>query len=205
MYRPEKYQKDDREFIHSFIKHHPFATFITKGKQLAATHIPVLTEGEGENWILYSHIANHNEQLSEIKDGAEALIIFSGAQGYVSSSWYESEDISTWDYSAVHVNARIRVQTREELEISLKQLVATFEKKQKKPVFYEDLPKKMVQEHLPLITGFWLEPVKVRGIAKLHQKHDRKDTENTVKELANSEDPQDRLLSEKIKRENNIE
>lgn len=205
MYRPLKYQKDDREFVQAFIREHPFASFITQGKRLIATHIPVLSEGEDEHWRLFSHIANHNEQLASIIDGAEALLIFSGAHGYVSSSWYQEKDISTWDYSAVHVNARIRLQTSEELEDSLEKLVHTFEKKQEKPLYYHDIPKKMLQDHLPLITGFWLEPFKVEGIAKLHQGYQQEDIKRTVQKLGNSEDAQDKALSEAIKKENHIQ
>lgn len=69
-------------------------------------------------------MANHNEQQQYLKEGADALIIFQGPHAYVSASWYREKDISTWDYSAVHVNAKIRIQSREELELSLKELVA---------------------------------------------------------------------------------
>ena len=115
MYRPLKYRKDDKDFVLSFIQAHPFATFILKGENLLATHIPVLVDGNSDSWELFSHIANHNEQLKYLKDGVEALVIFHGANAYISSSWYKEKDISTWDYSAVHVKAKIRLQTAIEL------------------------------------------------------------------------------------------
>ncbi|MUP44707.1 FMN-binding negative transcriptional regulator [Gramella sp. BOM4] len=204
MYRPKKYQKDEKEFILKFIEQHPFANFITRGNRLLATHIPVLKEENGEDWRLYSHIANHNEQRQFLKDGEEALIIFHGAHGYVSSSWYREQDISTWDYSAVHVNARIRLQDRKELEYSLGKLVERFESKQEKPLFYDELPRKMVEDHLDLITGFWLEPVKVEGIAKLHQAYDKDNLRRVVAKLDTGE-PLERELSRDIRKENQIE
>lgn len=205
MYRPSKYQKDNPEFIFSFIQSHPFATFILKGEELLATHIPVLIEGDSNSWKLYAHIANHNEQLQYLKDGAEALIVFHGANAYVSSSWYKEKDISTWDYSAVHVNARIKRQNQGELENSLKRLVGKFEKEQEKPLLYEDLPEKMLKEHLPLITGFWLEPFKVEGIAKLHQTFPEHDIKQIVDKLENSGDTQEKKVSEAIKKENKVD
>lgn len=204
MYRPFKYQKDDLEYVQAFIQDHPFASFITNSNRLIATHIPVLPDGEGEKWRLFSHIANHNEQLKTIENDAEALLIFSGANAYISSSWYENKDISTWDYSAVHVNARIKIQTSEELENSLEKLVERFEKQQDQPLFYKDIPKKMLQDHLHLITGFWLEPFKVEGIAKLHQGYKKKDIRRTVEQLGRSDKQQDSELSEAIKKENEI-
>jgi len=205
MYRPSKYQKDNPEFIFSFIQNHPFATFILKGEELLATHIPVLIEGNSNSWKLYAHIANHNEQLQYLKDGAETLIVFHGANAYVSSSWYKEKDISTWDYSAVHVNARIKRQNQGELEDSLKRLVGKFEKEQEKPLLYEDLPEKMLKEHLPLITGFWLEPFKVEGIAKLHQTFPEHDIKQIVDKLENSGDTQEKKVSEAIKKENKVD
>jgi len=205
MYRLSKYQKDNPEFIFSFIQNHPFATFILKGEELLATHIPVLIEGDSNFWKLYAHIANHNEQLQYLKDGAEALIVFHGANAYVSSSWYKEKDISTWDYSAVHVNARIKRQSQGELENSLKRLVGKFEKEQEKPLLYEDLPEKMLKEHLPLITGFWLEPFKVEGISKLHQAFPEHDIKQIVNKLEDSGDTQEKKVSEAIKKENKVD
>jgi len=201
MYQPKNYIKDDPEFIFKFIQNHPFATMVSKLKNFVATHVPVLTEGDAQNFKLYAHIANHNEQLKALQDGAEVLLIFSGAQGYVSSSWYAEKDISTWDYSAVHVNARIKLQTPQELESSLKKLVNTFENRQKSPLFYHEIPQQMLLDHLPLITGFWAEPFKIQGIAKLHQGYKKEDVKSSIHHLEKG-DAQQKLLAREIKKEN---
>ncbi|AVR44462.1 FMN-binding negative transcriptional regulator [Christiangramia fulva] len=203
MYRPEKYRKDEDDFIFSFIKKHPFATFVINGKRLLGTHIPILPLGKPGDFKLYSHIANHNEQQAFLKNGAEALIIFQGPNSYISSSWYKEKDISTWDYSAVHVNAKIVLQNRQELEYSLKKLVQRFEKDQEKPLFYEDIPSKILKEHLPQITGFWLEPFKVEGVAKLHQNYREEDVKTVVEKLGECEGG--KALSEEIRKENKID
>ncbi|UJH89901.1 FMN-binding negative transcriptional regulator [Antarcticibacterium sp. 1MA-6-2] len=130
---------------------------MVQGERLLATHIPVLAIGSPDDFYLFAHIANHNEQLHHLKDGAEALIVFQGPHSYVSSSWYKEKDISTWDYSAVHVNAKIAVQTDWELEESLQKLIARFERDQDKPLYYQDIPEDIIRDHLPYITGFWLQ------------------------------------------------
>lgn len=202
MYQPKKYQKKDPEYIFKFIQNHPFATFIIKGERLLATHIPVLIEGEAENFRLYGHIANHNEQLQYLKDGAEALLIFQGAHGYISSSWYTKKDISTWDYSAVHVNVRIKVQSQEELEQSLVNLVHKFEKEQENPLMYKDIPSEIISDHLPHITGFWCDPFKIEGIAKMHQGYDTENLNRISKKLKERDNPLDSVLEKNIKAEN---
>lgn len=205
MYQPSRYRNDDEEFIFSFIKKYPFATFVLNGKHLLATHIPVLPVGKPGDFKLFSHIANHNEQQAFLKNGAEALVIFQGAHAYISSSWYREKDISTWDYSAVHVHARIVLQNRQELEYSLKKLVQQFENRQEKPLFYEDIPAKMLKEHLPLITGFWLEPFKVEGVKKLHQTYPKEDVKTVTSKLEESGGFLEKELSEDIKKENRID
>jgi len=201
MYQPKKYLKDKPKYIFEFIRTHPFATFILNGNRILATHIPVLTEGNAEKFCLYSHIANHNEQIPYLKDGTEALLIFQGAHGYISSSWYREKDISTWDYSAVHVNVKLKIQTREELEKSLQKLVAHFETPQTKPLFYKDIPKQMLEDHLPQITGFWCEPFKVEAVAKLHQGAHKEDINSVTKNLEGLDDPLASELSRNIKTE----
>ncbi|QED39112.1 FMN-binding negative transcriptional regulator [Antarcticibacterium arcticum] len=203
MYQPKKYRKKDPLYIFNFIKAHPFATFVLKGERLLATHIPVLITGTPDDFVLYAHIANHNEQFSFLKDGLEALLIFQGAHGYVSSSWYKEKDISTWDYSAVHVNVKLKIQTAGELESSLDDLVAKFEKNQEKPLFFQDYPRDIVEEHLPLITGFWCNPFKVEAVAKLHQGYDKEDIGSVTRHLEKMDDPLATQLSKNIKEENN--
>lgn len=201
MYQPKKYKKQDPEYLFKFIKEHPFATMVLQGERLLATHIPVLIEGTPQDFKLYAHIANFNEMLPFLKDGVAVMLIFQGVHGYISSSWYEEKDISTWDYSAVHINANIKMQTSEELESSLEKLVHKFEKGQDKPLYYKDIPAKMLKENLPMITGFWCEPYKIEGVAKLHQSYKKQDVKSVVEHLEHG-CPLEKELSKEIKREN---
>lgn len=204
MYQPKKYLKKDPDFVFDFIQQHPFATFIINGNRLLATHIPVLLTGNKDNFTLYAHIANHNEQFKFLKDGAEALFVFQGAHGYVSSSWYKEKDISTWDYSAVHVNVKLKIQTEEELADSLRNLVFKFEKDQEEPLFFDNIPQELVDDHLPRITGFWAKPFKIEAIAKLHQGFGKDDLHTVVSQLEKRANPQDCPLSKNIKQENDL-
>lgn len=202
MYQPRKYARKDPNYQFKFIKDHPFATMVIKGSRLLATHIPILTQGGPEDFRLYGHIANHNEMYQHLEDGAEALLIFKGPDAYVSSSWYKDKDISTWDYSAVHVNVKLTLQTRQELEECLEELVRHFERQQERPLYYSEIPDQMLVEHLPLITGFWCKPVKMEGVAKLHQNYGKKDVRSVVEHLSKSDDPQARQVAEDVKKEN---
>ena len=204
MYQPKKYKKTDPQYIFDFITEHPFATFVLNGNHLLATHIPVLIQGFPENFILYAHIANHNEQFEYLKNGSEALLIFQGPHGYVSSSWYKEKNISTWNYSAVHINVKLKLQTRDELSTSLANLVRKFEKDQDTPLFFEDYPKDMVEDHIKEITGFWCEPNKIQAVAKLHQTYEKDDILSVINHLEKASCPVTRDLANNIRKEHGI-
>lgn len=205
MYQKKRYVKRDLVTIFDFINKHPFGTFILKGERLLGTHIPVLTEGRPDQFRLFGHISDHfNQQKKYLKNGTEALLIFQGPQAYISSSWYEKKSISTWDYSTIHVNATITVQSEEELRESLKKLVDHFEKKQEKPLYYDEIPEKMIDAQFPHITGFWAEPFHVEAVAKLHQGYKKEDVESTITHLEEQDDPVAEQLAESIRKEHDL-
>ena len=203
MYKPSHFKKEEPEYVLQFIREHPFATFVLQGERLLATHIPVLTKGSADDFLLFGHVAVHNPQRECLKDGMEVLLIFQGPDAYISSSWYSRPDISTWDYSAVHINARLKIQTEEELRESLKALVAHFEARQVEPLHYDDLPKEILKTHLPKITGFWLYPTQVEAIAKLSQNKSATDVASVVAHLKQQTCcPAQSELIHQIKKEN---
>lgn len=202
MYQKRNYVEEDLSTIFDFIDARPFATFVLKGDRLLGTHIPVLAEGSPDQFRLFGHISDHfNEQKKFLKNDQEALLIFHGPQAYVSSSWYREKGISTWDYSAVHVNIKLRIQTDLELRKSLRKLVDRFEKDQEQPLFYEKIPEKIIEKQFPHITGFWGEPFKVEAVAKLHQGYKKEDVESTVRHLEKQDDPTASCLAESIRKE----
>ena len=183
MYNPPKYRKNESQFIHDFIQEYPFATMVLQGSQLLATHVPVLIEGPAQKFRLYAHISNNNPMWEYLRDDKEMLLIFKGPDAYISSSWYAAPDIPTWDYSAVHVNARIRLQSQGELQRSLEKLIAHFEKEQENPLDIDKIPQDVWTENFKEITGFWLEPTEMVGIAKLHQGFPKSDILNITEQL----------------------
>lgn len=202
MYQKKNYIEEDDSAIFDFINEHPFATFVLKGDRLLGTHIPVLTEGDSNQFRLFGHISNHfNEQKEYLTDDAEALLIFHGPNAYISSSWYEKKSISTWDYSAVHVNARIKVQTDQELERSLEKLVHHFEKNQEKPLYYDKIPEKKIENQFPHITGFWADPFHIDAVTKLHQGYKKEDVESTIRHLEKQDAPEAQRLAELMRKE----
>lgn len=202
MYQKKSYVKKDTSTIFDFIKEHPFATFVLKGDRLLGTHIPVLAEGDADQFRLFGHISDHfNEQKKFLKNGREALLIFHGPQAYVSSSWYQKKGISTWNYTAVHVNVKLKIQTDDELRDSLRKLVQRFEKEQEKPLYFDEIPEKIIEKQFPRITGFWGEPFKIEAVSKLHQGYKKEDVDSTIKHLEEQDGQEARCLADLMRKE----
>jgi transcriptional regulator len=94
----------------AFIAKHPLATLVANTAQgLTANHIPLLWHSlaDGSN-VLRGHIARANTIWRTVDRGASVLAIFTGADHYISPTWYPSKRddgkvVPTWNYAAVHV------------------------------------------------------------------------------------------------------
>ena len=129
MYIPDLYKNEDQEAIRTFLKANAFGILInqTNGR-LWATHIPLELEinKEGED-VLMGHISKENPQWTAFESNDEVLAVFTGPHSYISSSWYDHENVPTWNYMAVHVYGTIKIMEGEELLASLKELTNKYE------------------------------------------------------------------------------
>lgn len=111
MYTPDLYKNENPEEIRTFLKENSFGILInqTNGK-LCATHIPIELElnAEGKE-ILQGHISKLNPQAEGFTANDEVLAVFTGPHSYISSSWYDHENVPTWNYIAVHVYGKIKI------------------------------------------------------------------------------------------------
>lgn len=98
MYIPKYYEMKDYENIKDFITANNFATIVTNhGSTPTASHLPLNIEEREDSLYLSGHFAKANKQWQTIDENDKILIIFSGAHGYISSTWYETEDVPTWE------------------------------------------------------------------------------------------------------------
>lgn len=109
MYCPAAFRQDDLPSLHAQIQSSGLAIVTSTGAQgLQASHLPLLLEpGEGEFGTLYGHFASANGHWHDLAAGAEALVVFSGADAYVHPGWYPAKAehgkvVPTWNYIAVH-------------------------------------------------------------------------------------------------------
>lgn len=188
MYTPKHFRNEDTTSLHEFIRRNGFGILINHADgQLWATHIPLLLSADGTK--LTGHLARGNKQSKTFKEGAEVLAIFNGPHTYISSSWYDHENVPTWNYIAVHVTGTVRVVEGEELEQSLKHLVDKYEQHSANPVSVEKMSPQFLKKELLGIIGFEVTITKLEGTYKLSQNRDDANYHTIVNELEKREDP----------------
>jgi transcriptional regulator len=201
MYIPDLYKNENQEEIRHFIHHNGFALLINQvnGKPWA-THIPLVLETNSvEKELLVGHLSIENPQATSLINGEEVLAVFSGPHAYISSSWYDHENVPTWNYIAVHVYGTIRILNYEETVASLKKLVDKYEAKSENPVRIEDLSEKTMRQARGIIA-FEMEITSIEATKKLSQNRDSKNYQNIISELEKTNDNQSISVANEMKK-----
>ncbi len=168
MYTPDIYQLENPDSIRAFLKENAFGILInqTNGK-LWATHIPMELDynSEGKE-ILHGHLSKENPQGIAFENNAEVLAVFTGPHAYISSSWYDHENVPTWNYSAVHVYGKVKIIHAEALIDSLTKLVDKYEQASACPVKVSELSKATMRQAKGVI-GFEIEITQIEATQKM--------------------------------------
>jgi transcriptional regulator len=200
MYIPEIYLNENQAEIEQFIHENGFGILVnqTKGK-LWATHIPLLLENKNDQQILVGHISKLNPQADSFKTNDDVLAIFSGAHSYISSSWYDHENVPTWNYLAVHVYGKVKLHSYEQSVEALKSLVDKYELKSKNPVKVENLSEKTMREARGIVS-FEIEITRIESVKKLSQNRDNKNYKNIISELEKTNENQSIEVAKAMKK-----
>jgi len=201
MYIPHLFKQQNPEEVKSFLQQNSFGILVSQqdGKPWA-THIPLELDvnAKGEE-VLVGHVSRGNKQWKGFDENNEVLAIFNGPHTYISSSWYDHENVPTWNYIAVHVYGKIRIVEGEELLTSLKKLVSKYETQSKNPVTVEEMSKKLLENELKGIVGFEILITDIQAAYKLSQNRDGKNKEKIIEELENRGDFESRQIAERMK------
>jgi transcriptional regulator len=180
MYTPPYHKNENEVELLEFIKQNSFGILVSQvERKLWATHLPLILS---DNKLL-GHISRGNKQWRELPDGEEVMVIFQGPHTYISSSWYDHENVPTWNYEAVHVYGKVRMQSEEELIDSLRQLTDKYEKQSACPVSVDTMSKKFLHTEIRGAIGFEIIIDRMEASYKLSQHRDEKNHTNIISEL----------------------
>ncbi len=126
--------------------------------------------------------------------------MFQGPHAYISSSWYNHENVPTWNYLAVHVYGKIRIIEGEELLNHLKKLTDTYESGRPNRVSVEGMSEAYLQGQIRALVGFEIRITEVQASAKLSQNRDQTNFENIITELSKSDFDLDQKVAEEMRK-----
>jgi transcriptional regulator len=199
MFIPGYYKNENTAEVKDFIRHHGFGVLITHtGKKLWGTHIPLELSGDGNH--LLGHISRANAQWRNFTGGEEVMAIFTGPHAYISSSWYDHENVPTWNYIAVHVYGTIRIIEGDLLYQSLKRLTDKYEKESENPVSLERMSPDYIKKAMLGLVGFEITITNIEAAYKLSQNRDRKNHEAIIHQLEKRNDHDSLQVAEAMKK-----
>ena len=202
MYIPPIFQHDNVIEVRDFIAKNGFGILINQvNGKLWGTHIPLILEIEEDgSSFLFGHVASANKQWTSFKNDQNVLALFTGPHSYISSSWYEKENVPTWNYTAVHIYGTVQVLDHKELIESLKVLTNKYEHGNKNPVRVEALSEKTMNQNRGLV-GFKIKITEIQSARKLSQNRSEIDHQNITDQLDNSDNHSSRMLSNEMKKD----
>lgn len=186
MYHVPYFKANENSEVLAFMKAHPFVTIcgIDKNNLPVATHVPVLMVERDEKLYLQAHIMRKQDHHLAFENNANVLVIFQGANAYVSSSWYHNDDRgSTWNYQAVHAKGQLRFLSEQELFELLTKLTAYFEKDPDSPSQVKNLPDEYMKTNMKAIVALEIEITDLQHVFKMSQNRNKKSYHNIVEQL----------------------
>jgi transcriptional regulator len=187
MYQPEHFRVDDLGQMHALMRGRPFAALVSAGSLgLYATHLPTVLKDHAPHGLIECHLARANPHWKDLAEGGEALMIFNGADGYVTPNWYPSKAehqkvVPTWNYATVHAYGRPEVvHDKDWLRRHVSELTAQQESGEARPWALTDAPEAYIEVMLRGIVGFRFAITRLEGKWKMSQNREAKDRAGVV-------------------------
>ena len=191
MYIPEHFAEHRPEQLHRIIRENPLGILVTPDETgMDADHIPFeFDTGHGAHGLLSAHVARANPVWQRCPDGTPVMVIFRGADAYISPNWYVSKhethrQVPTWKYEVVHVHGIMRVMQEEKLlRRTLAQLTRHHEASESRPWRMGDAPREYLDEMVSRIVGIEIEPQRIECKRKLNQNKETRDRISAISQL----------------------
>jgi len=208
MYVPAHFQINAPSELHRIITSHPLGVLVTTSAGLDANHIPFLLDpSQGDLGVLTAHVARANPIWQQAVNGSEVLVIFRGAESYISPNWYPSKhethrQVPTWNYEVVHVHGKLTVHDDEKfLRGVVGRLTKTHEAQEPKPWKMSDAPQDYMDAMVKAIVGIQITITRLEGKAKLSQNREARDRQGSIEAL---EALGKNVIADQMKRQNGM-
>ena len=177
MYNPDQFREERSEVLRAFIAQHLLGALVAvTADGLTANHIPMLwEEREGTPGVLKGHVARANPLWRTTAPDSTVLVIFGGADRYITPSWYPAKQehgkvVPTWNYSVVHAYGTIRFdENRDRGLLHVTELTDRQEASRPEPWKVSDAPADYIEALLGRIVSFEIAVTRLVGKFKASQ------------------------------------
>ncbi len=177
MYIPAHFEETQIEILHQLIRNHPLGTLVTLSSDgLNANHIPLELDLEPTPFgTLRGHVARANPVWRDFNQDVEALVIFQGANSYITPSWYATKKetgkvVPTWNYAVVHAYGSLKIiDDTAWLRGLVERLTTQHEAAKAAPWKVSDAPENYIEPLLRAIVGIEILITKILGKWKVSQ------------------------------------
>lgn len=182
------FRADDEALLARLLDEVSFGTVFAQtadGPRVAHTPLAMAQDGG-----IRFHLAKRN-LLTPHLDGAQALIVIDGPQGYISPRWYANRDtVPTWNYVALELEGRVSMLDEAGLEEMLHGMIARHEGKLAGDGWSAaETSERVWAELLKGIVGFEMTVTASRSTVKLSQKSSTEERERIAAGVASAGNP----------------
>lgn len=192
MYLPAHFAETRPDALAQIIRSYPLGMLVTQPNGvLDADHIPFEYDAdEGPHGTLRAHVARANPLWQRCPTGTPVMVVFRGAQAYISPNWYPSKHethklVPTWNYEVVHAHGTLSIHDDER---SVRRIVARLTRRHEadepKPWKMGDSTPEFINSMLAQIVGIEIAVTSLQGKVKLSQNREVRDRLNAADTLA---------------------
>jgi transcriptional regulator len=208
MYQPPHFVIDDPAEKHALIAAHPLGLLITREEGCpCANTIPFFHVDDGtEHGVLHAHVARANPLWKLHPRDEKVLVIFQGAQSYISPSLYAGKAehhkvVPTWNYALVEALGTLVVHDDLSfLRPQLERLTRQQEKGRAVPWDVSDAPDDFIAQQMKAIVGIEIKIERLTGKFKLSQNRVEADRAGVVAGLKDDGEPNATAMAEQVER-----
>lgn len=115
MYIPQHFAENDPDKLINLVRENPLgALVISTQNGFEANHLPFVLDVHDDTCQLRAHIPRANPLSKSLLTTKSCVVIFQGAQGYISPAWYATKKqhgkvVPTWNYAVAHVHGEAQI------------------------------------------------------------------------------------------------
>jgi len=204
---PKQFEEANITVLHQLIRVHPLGALVTLSSAgLDANHIPwVLDQNPAPFGTLRGHVARANPMWRDHETKVGALVVFQGAEQFISPSWYPTKQetgkvVPTWNYVVVHAHGPIAVMDESEwVRRHLEELTGDHERGRHRPWTLADAPVDYVSHQINAIVGLEIRIARLVGKWKVSQNRPPQDRAGVVEGLRREGTAQAEAMAEVVR------